>query len=129
MGTFLGTGTSCLLLSAWQAVFGVAAIFKLAPQWKATAALPQAGRALEVYGLQWLGMAFITQVASKELPSSKLAVHVMAANLLSCLGFSIAAGPKRLSEASDNDMKLVPTNSFMVALAAASLIKTVTSKK
>ena len=108
-------------LAGWQALCGVAMIFERAPAYGKTSN-PQGRRLCELYGVQWLGMALLTSLAWHERHTSPslLTRGVLAANLVATFGFSIAAGPTRLVNANDKEMKLVPINSLLVAWAAAS---------
>jgi hypothetical protein len=125
------------LLSGWLFMCGFAVIFERAPVYGATS-IPQSRRLCELYGVQWLVMGVLTILAAWELPQaqqaadnanagslsylSSLPVVVLLANLVCTFAFSIAAGPTRLVNANDNEMVLIPTNSFLVAAMTASLI-------
>lgn len=119
------------MMAGWQFMCGLAMIFERAPVYGATS-IPQSQRLCELYGLSWLGIGVLTIVAAKELLSmeevqklssmTSLPVTVLVTTLVCTFGFSIAAGPTRLVNANDNEMKLVPLNSFLVALMMTTLL-------
>jgi hypothetical protein len=127
-GIFLGivlpsnTTWSWYALAGWQALFAVALVLDRAPMYGATS-VPQSRRLCELYALSWFGMTAVTILAMTELAtlSRSLATHVLAIDLTCTLAFSIGAGPTRLVNANDIEMKLVPINSFLVGWAAGTL--------
>ncbi|CAB9514939.1 expressed unknown protein [Seminavis robusta] len=115
------------VLAGWQAMFAVALVAERAPVY-GTTSIPQARRLCELYGLSWLGMTLVTLLAMAELPNNNtLAIYMLAINLVCTYGFSIAAGPIRLVNANDNEMMLVPINSFVVAWASTGLYLSATT--
>ena len=119
-GSVAGGSAAWHVLAGWQLLCGLAVVVERAPAYGATSN-PQGRRLCELYGSQWVGMALLTWMAWRERDAGSsplLAGGVLATNLAATFGFSVAAGPMRLVNANDNEMKLVPINSFLVAWAA-----------
>mmetsp|Transcript_26234 Transcript_26234/g.44743 ORF Transcript_26234/g.44743 Transcript_26234/m.44743 type:complete len:153 (-) Transcript_26234:389-847(-) len=120
LGYLLQNTAACwYALAGWQIMFAIAMVKEVAAQYGA-GSIPQARRVAELYGLNWFGMAAVTLTAMNDLPGA-LAVKMLAFSMICTYGFSIAAGPTRLTNANKNEMWLVPTNSFIVGWAAATL--------
>ena len=124
-GSFFGISTSMYAFGGWQALCGVAVAAKHAPRYRATSA-PQGQRLAQLLGATWVGTGLITVLAGKEVKGSNNNNNptmggILAAIVASMAAFSICAGPTRLTDANDEEMRIIPINSFLVSWAATSL--------
>jgi len=100
------------VFAVWQIAFGCALVLEQTKVY-GTSSIKQARRVAELAGLSWMLFGILSVVATWD--DTVLAPFVIGAGAIMNGGFSVFAGPYRLTPASNKETWLVPFNTAIAS--------------